>query len=467
MEMQRLCTGMMERYEIENRRPSAVNAVQFGMGEALLATVDRRIDDYNAKSDAGNRIGIACVQAGETGHAQRLAAQDGMYTLLVRGYADEEAVTREQVVQCILQAVDPEAEPDALGTLAAAPDIVLALVDDTPAAQALASRFLALRQAAGRAAVPLFYLGEPVGDWGDGAFPMLADSLAFRAEADEAARQCAEMNYLDEMLHIAEPHARLTLVAPEELPRRFPLDRAPDVHFVDSTEMVSARRLQAQVFDAGLFLMAAAGWLNGCDTLRDCMTHERLRRFVGEAFTGELLPALSDVDRQALERCVIESFARYENPLNRNRILRCAEGLLGRFARGPLAALRRLSETNFEPPRRLSFALAATVMLYAGARRNPETGCYEVARGKELQVLRDDPEKLAVFAALSHDMPPESLAYAALADRELWDGLDLRDIDGLLERVTLDLAAMQRQPGFLPTQEDAVPPSPLFKESIP
>ncbi|MBR7189357.1 MAG: hypothetical protein IKD53_12520, partial [Clostridia bacterium] len=119
MEMQRLCTGMMERYEIENRRPSAVNAVQFGMGEALLATVDRRIDDYNAKSDAGNRIGIACVQAGETGHAQRLAAQDGMYTLLVRGYADEEAVTREQVVQCILQAVDPEAEPDALGTLAA------------------------------------------------------------------------------------------------------------------------------------------------------------------------------------------------------------------------------------------------------------------------------------------------------------------------------------------------------------
>ena len=101
----------------------------------------------NAKSDAGDRIGIACVQAGETGHAQRLAAQDGMYTLLVRGYADEEAVTREQVVQCILQAVDPEAEPDALGTLAAAPDIALALVDDTPAAQALASRFLALRQA--------------------------------------------------------------------------------------------------------------------------------------------------------------------------------------------------------------------------------------------------------------------------------------------------------------------------------
>lgn len=467
MEMQRLNAGMMARYEIADRRPVRVNAVQFGMSEALLGTVDRLIDDYNAASEPDARIGFAAVEAGGTGFAGRLSEQDGMYTILIRGYVREEPVKREQVVQCILRAVDPDADPNALRTLALDPGILTGFVDDAPGARALAARFLELRRGAGLPDPVLFRLGNADSDPDAAQHPTLADSLAFRAEPDEAARQCAEMNYLDEMLHIAEPHARLTLVAPEELPRRFPLDRAPDVHFVDSTEMVSARRLQAQVFDAGLFLMAAAGWLNGCDTLRDCMTHERLRRFVGEAFTGELLPALSDVDRQALERCVIESFARYENPLNRNRILRCAEGLLGRFARGPLAALRRLSETNFEPPRRLSFALAATVMLYAGARRNPETGCYEVARGKELQVLRDDPEKLAVFAALSHDMPPESLAYAALADRELWDGLDLRDIDGLLERVTLDLAAMQRQPGFLPTQEDAVLPSPLFKESIP
>ena len=57
-----------------------------------------------------------------------------------------------------------------------------------------------------------------------------------------------------------------------------------------------------------------------------------------------------------------------------------------------------------------------------------------------------------VLSRLTALMPPESLSYAALADRELW-GCDLREIDGLMARVALDIAAMQRDPGFLPEGE--------------
>ena len=115
-----------------------------------------------------------------------------------------------------------------------------------------------------------------------------------------------------------------------------------------------------------------------------------------------------------------------------------------------LPLIRAWAEENFEPPRKLSFALAATIMLYAGARPN-EKGRYEVLRGGERHVLADDPQALAVFATLAHDMPPEALAYAALADRELW-GEDLRDIDGLEQRVALDIARLQREPGYLPEE---------------
>ena len=59
------------------------------------------------------------------------------------------------------------------------------------------------------------------------------------------------------------------------------------------------------------------------------------------------------------------------------------------------------------------------------------------------------PAALSVVATLSHDMPPEALAYAALADRELW-GEDLRSIDGLEARVALDIANIQRNPKYLP-----------------
>lgn len=429
MGMQRLSPGMMARYEIEDHRPERVNAVQFGTSETLLGVVDRLIDD------AGLGIGIACVETDGSGHAQRLEGQSGLYTLVIRGYVNDEALRREQVVQCVLSACGPEG----LEALAKDPNIALGIVDDTPEARALAERFTDLRKAAGFDAIPMLRLGEN----------LLADGLAFRSEPDEAARECAEMNYLDDMLHLAEPYARLTICAPDAFRARFPLDRAEGVTFADAAQFALAARLHAQVFDAGLFLMAAAGWLNGCDTLYDCMKHERLRRFVGEGFTQEIMPALRDIDRAEVERAVIESFARYENPLNRNRILRAADHMISRFARGVLPVMKGLAEEAFEPPRRLSFALAATIMLYAGARQNPDTGRYEVARGKITETLHDDPAVLEGFSTLSHDMPPESLAYAALADRELWQA-DLRQVDGLEARVALDIAAMQRELGYLP-----------------
>lgn len=42
--MQRLNRGMLCRYEIPEHIPSAVRAVQFGLGEVLLGVVDRLLD---------------------------------------------------------------------------------------------------------------------------------------------------------------------------------------------------------------------------------------------------------------------------------------------------------------------------------------------------------------------------------------------------------------------------------------
>ena len=433
MEMQRLEPGMMARYEIEAHRPTEVNAIQFGMGEALLGVVDRLIDS------AGIDLGIVCVEAGEAGCAARLQRQSGLYTVLLRGYEGDEPVRREEVVQCILRAETPEA----LEALAGDPALQLCLVDDTPEAKALHGRFVALRQARGLEAPPALCLNG-------GGIPMLADGLVFKAEADEAAMVCREMNYLDELLHLGEPFARLTICAPAEFRARFPLDRAPGVVFADPEAFALERTLRQRVFDAGLFLMAAPGWLNGCDTLSDCMKHERLRQFVGRAFTGELMPAAASIPREALEKRVIESFTRYENPLSRSRILRCSKNLLDFIAESAVPVMRAWADGHFEPPRAMAFALAATIMLYAGARFDDKTGRWQVARGRQLETLWDDPEKLQIFSTLAHDMPPETLAYAALADRELWRGHDLRDIDGLEARVALDIAAIQREPGYLP-----------------
>ena len=181
------------------------------------------------------------------------------------------------------------------------------------------------------------------------------------------------------------------------------------------------------------------------------MRHEALRAYVGRGYMEELLPA-DPAARAADAPDVVRAFERFENPLNDNAILRVAHHPLRRFRRAALPLIRAWAGENFEPPRRLAFALAATIMLCAGARPDRD-GQYTVLRGKETHRLADDPAALAVFATLSHDMPPEALAYAALADRELWGG-DLREIDGLEARVALDIANLQRNPRFIPGEED-------------
>ena len=254
------------------------------------------------------------------------------------------------------------------------------------------------------------------------------------------------MNYADGMLHLAEPCAALTIQASPALRERLTVGDGGAIRVVD--DLTPALESKRRYFDAGLFAMAAPGWLLGCNTLCECMKHERLRAFVGRCYADELLPADPN-ERAALAPQVIQAFERFENPLNDNPILPSVRPLLSRFRRAVLPLMQSWANENFEPPRRLSFALAATIMLYAGARPNAQ-GRYEVYRGTQVFTLDDDPEALSVFSTLSHDMPPEVLAYAALADRELWQGEDLRQIDGLEARVALDIANLQRKPDYLP-----------------
>ena len=456
--MQRLNRGMLSRYEIPERFPPAVTAVQLGLSEALLGVVDRLLGPLG--------VGIAAVPLGAANRGQDPAAllreQDGMYTTFVRGYLGEQLVNREEVTQAILRV----AEADGVEALAAEPGLSLCLIDadgdDLADALPLAARLIGARRRAGLPALAFLCFSE-----GDGADAVrqglldlapelagwleegcrfhraLADGIALRAEAKEAATLCQRMNYADGMIHLAEPGATLTVEAPAGT-----LPAGEGVALVDDLgPVLEAKR---RLFDAGLFLMAAPGWLLGLNTLSDCMRNEALRSFVGRAYVEELI-APDDLSRAQDAPRVIRAFERFENPLNDNAILRAAHHPLRRFNRAALPLIAAWADQRFEPPRRLTFALAATIMLLAGARPNAE-GRWEVLRGSEAHTIVESPQALSRFATLSHDMPPEALAYAALADRELW-GRDLREIDGLEARVALDIANMQRNPKYLPEED--------------
>ena len=438
--MKQLKRAIMADYEIAENTPDKVCGVQFGAGETLLGVADRLIDDANRE---GCNVGLALVAA--DGSVEKLRGQDNLYTLFARGDLNESEVNLEQVIQPFVRLFDPEKDDEALMHFAQTAEIEFILLGsenwDKSAQKlndSLAARFLLERGKNGKAPVKILIvnraknefcadMAEILDSWGaEKAYfesceviPSLLEGMVHLSSPEEAVRLCEKMNYRDGMIHIAEPFARWTIQA-----ETFAFKGKNIVFTDDLSQAVQKKRA---LFDGGIFAFAALGALHGNHTLADCMKDAPLRELAGRAIYDEILP-YAGISREAAAEYVIECCERWENPMTENNLSDAAAGLLGRFRDGVLPILKAYCAEHFEAPERLSVALAATILLYAGARW--EDGAYQTEIGSEHMILKDDPEALLSFSRLSPDMPAESLAYACLADRALW-GMDLRELDGL------------------------------------
>lgn len=462
--MKRLNRSILEDYEVRVNRPERLCGVQIGDDRLLMGLVDRLIDDANAK---GANVGVAVVQPGETGFAGQLKEQDGLFTAFVRGEVSEKNINREQVVQSVLEALDPAKDDERLLALAADESIRFLILNTDETGEfaerdrvcaAIAARMLIERWRKEAAPVAVIVCGDSTGcadelkdeiltfasgwnaadgfgPWLDGCrfFPALADCLVFRSSAEEAARLCAQMNYADAMIHLAEPYGLWAIQADADFRAEFPLDLCEQIRFVDDLSDDLIRK--TRIFDAGLFSLTALGCLHGNETLAECMKDEPLRDLVGHALLDEMLP-FAPFERNALIPYIITCYERYSNPMNDNLLWEAGRGLIHKFNTGILPALRAYADDRFEPPKYLTVALAATILLYADARLR-DSG-YETVVGQTYVPMHENPEILAAFSRLASDMDPESLAYAVLSDRTLW-AYDLRDIPGLEEALVANL----------------------------
>ena len=139
--MIQLNRSMMERYEIKNRRPDTLRAVLFGADGMMLGVAARLLDKAN---ESGADTGALCI----TRAAEALNAQDGMFTMLVRGDKEDGGHIREErVVQSILRALNPETGFEDMLEAARLPEMEMIFISAAcdEVEKALAARFLYAR----------------------------------------------------------------------------------------------------------------------------------------------------------------------------------------------------------------------------------------------------------------------------------------------------------------------------------
>ncbi len=447
--MIQLSRSMLEKYEIPQNCPRTRRCLLLGAGSLMLGVVARLLDEANRR---GEDLGAVCV----TPAIESLRAQDGLFTLLIRG---EETLKEERVVQCILSCLHPEEEFDELMVSMAVPEVDTVFMDANAGnvERALLTRMLYARWQSGGVPIQLVVLGEcfqpedisdlrrdlrMLGEKWSAAFVLWLDALPLSRvlvehlcgplSERERALHCQEMNYRDDLIAWAEPYLRCTAERP--------LVGAAAELFPQG-DFLTACEAKERIFDTAVFLCAVPGFLCGLDSFDQVLGDEQLREWMGRTFMDEILPSLP-WDRDIAAPWIISAFERLENHANAMPLLEQGRNLLGNFSRTLLPAIRAYARREFDAPTGLSLALAAAILLYSGVRPDSD-GRYQLIRGQQRHILHDDEKLLAAFARLDRDVPAETLCYAVLADRDLWNE-DLRQIDGLELRVTGGLSCIQR-----------------------
>ena len=101
-----------------------VGILQIGDGNFLRAFVDGMVDVANGAGLFNGEVTLAQPLA--RGIADQLNAQDGLYTVLLRGVQNGAAVESTRIVSCVKRALNPYSEWDAM--LATAQDASLRFV---------------------------------------------------------------------------------------------------------------------------------------------------------------------------------------------------------------------------------------------------------------------------------------------------------------------------------------------------
>jgi len=114
-------------------REAPERVLQFGEGNFLRAFAEPFIDLMNEKAGFDAKVVLVQPRGGHPETADRFAAQDGLYTLVLRGREKGEAVERRRVLSCVSRCLDPKRDWEELLRCAGNPELRFILSNTTEA----------------------------------------------------------------------------------------------------------------------------------------------------------------------------------------------------------------------------------------------------------------------------------------------------------------------------------------------
>ena len=468
----------------------AERIVQFGEGNFLRGFADWKICELNARSLFQGHV--LAVQPIRHGLAAELQAQDGLYTLLMRGVENGQVIETRRVVTAISRALNPYDQWAELQASFQRPETRFVISNTTEAgivyaaeaydparcpesfpakvASLLYARFQAFGAQAHRGLV--FLPCELIDRNGSklreavlqhlAAWNLPADFAAWVRSAcifcntlvdrivpgfprDEAARLAGELGYEDRLLVAAEHFHLWVIEGPAHLAQELPFHLA-DLNVVWTEDLTPYRTRKVRVLNGAHTASVLAAHAAGLDTVRAMVEDPVCGAFLQRAVDREILPhvPLPAAERAAYAASVLE---RFRNPFVRHELLSISLNSVSKWKVRVLPSLLDFQAAEKRLPAALAFSLAALIWFYRGEPSSPNE--LRGRRGEQDYPIRDDAPVLDFFArawsvARSLDaVQLHELAAATLGQRAFWER-DLNEIPGLTAAVATGLQSIAR-----------------------
>lgn len=457
--------------------------LQFGEGNFLRAFADWMIDLAN--EDGLFKGSIVLCQPIAPGLADKINAQDGLYTLAMRGIKDGKATEEIRQIKSVSRCINPYADYSALLDIARSKDLKIIISNTTEAGIAykegdkltdtppssfpakvtafLYERFKAFNGAeeAGLLFLPVelidangdklkeivlkyaaeWNLPQEFANWINTANKFtntLVDRIVTGYPKDQLDYFEEKLGYQDDIIVTSEIFNLWVIEGKKEWADILPIDKTKaNIIWTDDVKPYKMRKVR--ILNGGHTATVPAAYLAGHNIVLDFMQDDLFSKYLDTLLFEEVIPTLS-LPKEELEAFANAVKERFSNPYIKHKLLDISLNCCSKFNARCLPSLLEYQKKFGKNPKILTFALAAFIKFYDG--KTEDGGFYGVRPNGDKYQIKDSPEVIEFFEKAWKE--PQSIAKATLSNTAFWSGKDLTTIPNLEAEVQAYLDEMKK-----------------------
>ena len=461
--------------------------LQFGEGNFLRAFADWMINKANHQGLFGGSI-VLCQPIAQ-GLGEMINAQDGLYTLAMRGIEDGQPVEKIEQITSVSRCINPYEDYNALLDMARSADLEVVISNTTEAGisyhagdkltdtpphsfPAKVCAFLYERykhfngamdkgllflpvelidnNGANLKRIVLQYadeweLGEEFKNWvceANHICSTLVDRIVTGYPRDQIDYFEEKLGYKDNVIVTSEVFNLWVIEGKKEWADILPIHKT-DAHVIWTDDVTPYKKRKVRILNGGHTSSVLAAYLSGHNIVLEMMNDEVFEKYLDKVLYEEVIPTL-DLPKEELMQFASDVKDRFRNPYIKHKLLDISLNSCSKWCARVMPSLLGYVEAKGELPQALTFSLAAFIKFYEGKMVD---GKYmgKRANGDEYQI-KDDAEVLSFFADVWANQDAAGIAKAVLSNTAFWNGTDLSAVAGLTDAVAGYLTAMAEKP---------------------